>query len=403
MSLRRWMVGLMLGVCCMTPSSSIAQVGPFPAEPGGELEVYVMTMGQGDLVWERYGHNGLGVRDLRSGEDIVYNWGTFSFDEPDFLLRFLSGRNRYWVQPQDAARTVQLYKELDRSVWVQVLDLTPAQRLEVKRLVEFNSREENKYYQYDYFGDNCSTRVRDVIDQVLGGTLAQQFAVGSGLSFRDEARRLSDEDRLAFAGIDFALGVPSDREMTVYESMYVPMRMRDALRTATVPRAGGTGVTPLIREEVQLYQATRLPERERPRSQWLMFFTFGLIVAAAVWGALRATSRSVRRLVVTPWLVMVGVFGTILLLMWTVTEHRWMYRNVNLLLFNPLWFAVIPLVWGEQVPAWGRRLGQLLLLLLALAAVVGLAGRPQESGNFVLLAGPAHLVLLSHILRKRRA
>lgn len=393
------------GLCTLLATSltGAPAAGQSLREPGSELEIYVMTMGQGDLIYERYGHNGLGVRNLETGEDVIYNWGTFSFQEPDFLLRFLSGRNRYWVQPQDAAATVALYRQLNRSVWVQTLNLTPAQRLEVRQLVQDNAREENKYYRYDYFGDNCSTRIRDLLDRVLGGELARQFAGGSGLTFRDEARRLSDEDLLAFAGIDFALGTPSDREMSVYESMYVPMRLRDALRATTIPGANG-GTAPLVRQEVQLYEATRPPERELPRSQWPAFFITGLLVAAAFFVALRARTAFARRLLATPWLLLIGVFGTILLLMWTTTEHRWMYRNVNLLLFNPLWFAVLPMIWRSPISVgrWGRQLAVALLAMVCAAVVIGVIGRPQESGNFALFAAPAHLLLLSFILRSDR-
>jgi hypothetical protein len=384
----------------------IAAQEPVPqGEPGSELEVYVMTMGPGDLIWERYGHNGLGVRDLRTGDNLVYNWGTFSFNEPDFLLRFLSGRNHYWVQAEDASRSLSVYQQLNRSVWIQVLNLTPAQRLEVKRLVEDNVREENRYYQYDYFGDNCSTRVRDVIDRVLGGRLAEEFATGSGLTFRDEARRLSDPDHLAFAGIDFALGTPSDREMSVYESMYVPMRLRDALRTATLPTTGGATATPLVLHEVQLFQATRAPERDHPRSQWLMFLVAGALLGGVVWVALRSDRVGLRRFVATPWLVVTGLFGTVLIIMWTLTEHRWMYRNVNLLLFNPLWLAMIPVIWTAKPrwSTWGRHVGQALLVLLGVALILGVIGRPQQSGNFVLLAAPAHLAILAFVLRRRQA
>ena len=88
-------------------------------EPGADLEVYVMTMGQGDLLWERFGHNALGVRDPKTGTDIVYNWGTFSFQQPGFVARFLRGEMLYWMAPYDAAQTLVAYEQADRSVTVQ--------------------------------------------------------------------------------------------------------------------------------------------------------------------------------------------------------------------------------------------------------------------------------------------
>ena len=82
-----------------TTSLGIAQTADAAGPPGSELEVYLMTMGQGDMVWERYGHNAIGIRNRQTGEDVVYNWGLFSFDEPGFIGRFLRGEMMYLSLP----------------------------------------------------------------------------------------------------------------------------------------------------------------------------------------------------------------------------------------------------------------------------------------------------------------
>ena len=150
---RVWQWALLAVSLCLGVTANAQQ-----AEPGSELQVYIMTMGQGDLVWERFGHNALGIRDASTGTDIVYNWGTFSFEQEGFLPRFLRGEMLYWMAPYDAVQTVMAYEQMNRSVTVQELNLTPAQRLEIKRFVEWNQRDENKFYRYDYYLDNCSTR-----------------------------------------------------------------------------------------------------------------------------------------------------------------------------------------------------------------------------------------------------
>ena len=165
---------------------------PAPAQPGSELTVYLMTMGQGDQVWERYGHNAIGIRNSITGSDVVYNWGIFSFEEPGFIWNFLRGENMYWMAGMDAAASVAYYRSLNRTVEVQELNLSPPQRVELVNFIQWNAKEENKYYRYNYFLDNCSTRVRDALNRVLGGSIKMATdTLGTGTTFRFHALRRS--------------------------------------------------------------------------------------------------------------------------------------------------------------------------------------------------------------------
>jgi hypothetical protein len=150
-----------------------------------------MTMGPGPEVWERFGHNAIWIHDPVGGTDLAYNYGLFDFRQQGFLLRFAQGRMRYWMDGMDAERSAAAYMRRDRSLWVQELNLTGAQRAELQRFVEWNRQEQNKFYDYDYYGDNCSTRVRDALDRVLGGALKRQTeGLGTAFTFRDHTRRV---------------------------------------------------------------------------------------------------------------------------------------------------------------------------------------------------------------------
>ena len=138
--------------------------------PGSELTISIMTMGAGAEVWERFGHNAIVVEDRRLGSSVAYNYGMFSFRQENFLLRFLQGRMMYWMAGISTPKaSCPSTATLQRSVWQQELNLTPAQRLALRDFLEWNARKENRFYRYDYYRDNCSTRVRDAIDRVLGG------------------------------------------------------------------------------------------------------------------------------------------------------------------------------------------------------------------------------------------
>ncbi len=374
---------------------------PALPEPGSELEVYLMTMGPGDLIWERFGHNGLGIRDRSTGSDVVYNWGVFRFSEADFLPRFLRGEMRYSVEPYDAGPTLAAYQQVNRSVWIQDLNLTPAQRIKVRDYVEWNARVENKFYRYDYFGDNCSTRVRDVLDRALGGALTRQFTpVSSGNTFRDEARRLTDMDVL-YTGIDIGLGSPSDRMMNRFEALFIPMRLQEALREVQVMGPDGTP-RPIVTAERELFKATRAEDLPAAPNHQLRYLLIGALLAAVLWWSGRGTGGA--RFLSLTWAVVAGIFGLLLVGLWGFTRHVWAYENINLLFFNPLWFLLAAVVARRHVPGTaGQRLILLLGMLSVVGLVLGLVRTPQAAEQVALLAALPNLAVLLAMWQRRPA
>jgi len=117
--------------------------GSQPTEPGSDLTIYLVTMGNGTRIWERFGHNAIRIVDATNRTDSVYNWGTFDFAQPHFLRRFMTGNTLYWMQGDDMPRTLEVYQYTNRSVWAQELDLTPAERLAVRDFIVWNARPEH--------------------------------------------------------------------------------------------------------------------------------------------------------------------------------------------------------------------------------------------------------------------
>ncbi|HSA55433.1 MAG TPA: DUF4105 domain-containing protein [Gemmatimonadaceae bacterium] len=371
--------------------------------PGNELSVYLLTMGQGDLVWERFGHNAIGIRDRVAGTDVVYNWGIFSFSQPGFVGRFLRGDMLYWMAPGDAAQTIAEYVALDRSVVIQELNLSPAQRIALRDFVVWNAREENRYYRYDYFLDNCSTRVRDALDRVLGGAIrgaTQQQETGT--SFRWHALRLMAEDVLTSVGIDIGLGRPSDRPISAWEEMFIPMRLRDHIRSVQVPDERGR-LVPLVTSERVVFEARRAPERARPPNRLPALFGLGLLLAAGLWWLWRrgqaghAAARRTAFSAAVVWSTLVGVLGLVLVLLRVATAHQAAYDNSNAFLYNPLWLVLPVLALTAVIsPRAGRLSGALartLQVLSGLGVVLLLVPAfRQDSLAVMLLALPLNLV-----------
>jgi hypothetical protein len=387
-----------------------AQARTAPVEPGSTLRISVLTFGQGDAVFERFGHNALRVQDAATGEDLAYNWGMFSFDDPQFLQRFLSGDTRYWVEAFPTQWLVDIYAQQDRETVEQVLTLTPEQRLQVAAAVRTNVLEENRFYRYDYFLDNCSTRLRDVLDAVLGGSLKARFTtLRTERTFRSESVRLTAPDALAQAGIDVALGPRADQPLTAWESMFIPMRLRDHLREVTVPVLEG-GTRPLVQEEILLHRATRAPELAERRG--LALGALGpvlgawMLLLAPVAVAGRRRTRIPAALMAALWYSVTGVLGVALLGMWLGSAHVFWYGNANLLLISPLGLLAAVPVTRAILRARPDRLSQVGVTAVAGLAALALVLSPlleQRLAGPILLFLPAHLGLVVTYWRHTRA
>ncbi|HXI59064.1 MAG TPA: DUF4105 domain-containing protein, partial [Polyangia bacterium] len=168
-----------------------AGAGQAQAQPGDELSVYVMTMGPGDHPFFKFGHNAIWIQDRTTKLSKVYNFGTFRFDSPRLIPDFIKGRLTYWLSVSSLDRTLATYQHENRSVEAQELELEPAEKAALAERLEVNARPEKRNYKYDYFLDNCSTRVRDAIDVVTGGRLRASAQGPARLTLREQALRLT--------------------------------------------------------------------------------------------------------------------------------------------------------------------------------------------------------------------
>src|SRR5688500_9643595 len=288
---------LLLGALALTAAASTpttARAQAVAREPGSELIVYHVIMGPGDAVWEKFGHNALWLRDTVAGTDIAYNWGVFDFTADDFIPRFLKGSMRYWVEAYPTRPMLDAYVQANRSIWAQELALTPAEKHALREFVQWNVLEENKYYTYDYYRDNCSTRVRDALDRVLGGRLrAASDTVPTGTTYRWHTRRLTRELPLIHAGIDIMLGQPTDRPISQWEEMFLPGHVQEYLRNFAVLEEDGS-LRKLVVDERQIFQANRAAEPVEPPRSLPVFLAVGLGIAALIALTARRAARGGR-------------------------------------------------------------------------------------------------------------
>ena len=350
------------------PATAAAQTAP---------RVYVLTLGPGDHPFFKFGHNAIWVEST-PGAGEVYNFGTFAFDSPDLIPKFVLGRFYYWLSVGGIAETLWAYTSSNRTVEAQELNLTDEQAIDLKRRLESNARPENREYLYDYFSDNCSTRVRDAIDVAVGGALKSTLQNAPALqTYRQQALRLTEGVWWEYTLLYFALSGRTDFTANRWQETFVPQAFQRALREVQVNRNGVQ--VPLVKSERVVFGAPgRAPPAEVPPPRTSWFLAAGLLCAALLYTCARlAVNVKAFRVLLGAGLmvggVVVGFCGAFLLFVWLATNHTSSQGNENILQ-APLWllaFAVVG-VGVMRGKARAYRHAHLLLKWAMYASLLGL-------------------------------
>lgn len=194
--------------------------------------VELVTMGVGSLAWERHGHIALCVEYANSRENACYNYGIGDFHHPlGMAWGFFRGNGSFWVGKMNPREMLGIYQFADRTIWVQKLPLTQAQKKQVIDKLEYDILEEHKHYAYDHFWDNCTTRVRDILDDATDHALKKMVLTTDDRTYRDLAREGFFGMPLFLIITDLAMGRATDHVPTYWERMFLP----DYLREAAIP------------------------------------------------------------------------------------------------------------------------------------------------------------------------
>jgi hypothetical protein len=394
--LRRALAALAL-LCAATAAAQPAHWTP--SQPGEALEVSLLTVGPGDIYWQRFGHNAIRVRDRETGREVLYNYGIFDFAEENFFGRFIRGAMDYQIAARLPDDDIAQYRAEGRRVSEQALNLAPAQRLELARFLAWNARPENRKYRYDYFSANCSTKVRDALDAALGGALRTATDGRSrGYTLRMHARRLTSPDLPVYLGVHAGLGPMTDQPIDFWDEMFVPMELERHVRDVRVRDDSGAEV-PLVASETTLLP-DRIGERAAPPDWFWRFLAAGLLLATLLgWlGRGDGTRRRAFGLLAGCLWLLAGLGGLLLAFLWFGTAHESAWRNANLALFNPLCLALLPAAWRAlrgRAPQGAASAGiaavVAMLGLLAWLSLV-LPGPRQDLLDWVGFWLPIHVV-----------
>jgi len=344
------------------------------ANPG--MEAWLITYGPGEISWERFGHNAIWIRDKDLGLDHVFNFGFFDFNQKSFYTRFLQGKLWYFSAAELAEREFSRYINENRSIRAQKLNLSAEQSLRLAEYLLHEIQPENRDYLYDYYTNNCSTRIRDALDLALGGVLATRFdSVTAEQSWRDHTRRLTIGDYWTYLGLEIGLGSKVDQLISQWDEFFIPAELAEAVAELSVPGAGSE--QPFVLEDIMIFESSLEPAPVRPASWWPRYLLLSAVVLACAWLTLVVPALTPIRLV-RAWLVLAGGAGSALVFFWFFTDHEAARLNLNLLVLNPLWWFFA--AWRQHKAAG------ILLLLLSFMAVIMLILPPGQYNLDVLAA-----------------
>jgi hypothetical protein len=305
-------------------------------------ELSLITCSPGSELYSIFGHSAIRVYDSTTNADLIFNYGVFDFSTPNFYWKFIKGKLQYQLAIQHTGRFVQSYKREGRLVKEERFLLTEQEKSKMIRFLQRNYRPENRYYLYDFFYNNCSTKIWDVVKSQVSGELNFDTSIYQPQSFRDLMYPYLETVPWARLGIDILLGAPADKIATFPRQMYLPDYLSRNI-SHTLRNKPLNGEKKILEEERVI--AERDPSKSsfnKPflgpvASGWIFFTVIVLLTFLA--------SRNFKKGIDLAFYTILGLLGIVLIFMWIGTNHQQMDWNLNLLWANPIgllfvWFVL---------------------------------------------------------------
>jgi len=313
------------------------------------LTVKLAVIGPGDELYYWWGHIALVIEDSNKGESYFYDYGIFDFNQENFFYNFAVGRLLYYCGVSSAEIIYNIYRKTNRDIIIYTLDLPPETKIKVRDFAGNNVLPENRDYFYHHFKDNCSTRIRDIIDMAVNGQFMEKYKnEESRFTLREHVRRHTWFSPLADWALSFLMGQVIDTKITVWEDMFLPSEA--GIRAEEFYYTDENGETrKLVSSKEILYTSKNRPAvLDKPRVQWPYELIFGLALSLifAFFFYLQAKNIRAGKILAGISMSAVGLFfgimGTLLYFMALFTDHDYIYQNFNMLFCTPLFLVTVP-------------------------------------------------------------
>ena len=302
---------------------------PVKGKPGEILSpstrISILTCGPGKPLYAAFGHTALYVNDPENGIDQVFNFGTFDVNTPNFYMKFLTGRLKYALSVSDFETFISEYRAENRWVYEQDLLISPVEKQALYDSLVLLMQPENRYYIYDFFKKNCSTRAIDIVLAFSAGeATVDSLKKPTGTTFRQALGTYIAGREWLQLGINMMLGPYADQKMSKLQSTYLPENLMHVV-----------GLTPIAgAPETIIASGYQPPERKNPDLPTIIFWVFALmLVFEALWAK---SSMAVTNRIDGVLFSIAGILGLFFIFLWIWSDHLSLHLNLNLFWANPL-------------------------------------------------------------------
>ncbi|TBN03705.1 DUF4105 domain-containing protein [Hyunsoonleella flava] len=333
-------------------------------------EISVLTIGPGKSLNDAFGHSGFRIQDSAKGLDLVFNYGVYDFEAPNFILKFAQGKLNYLIGLNRFDDFYRVYTNENRGIKQQTLNLSQAEKQKLFDYLLDNYKPENRRYLYDFLFDNCATKIKDVTNITCNNSI--KFNIPNSyeeVTFRTLIQENLNRNSWGSLGIDLALGAVIDRKATPEQHMFLPKNIHAFFEKATK----GIKQEPLVKKSSVLFTAYKQDSNSNfILSPLFVFGILGLIIIFITYKDKKNQQRT--KLLDILIVVFTGLAGIIILLLWFATDHQTTQNNYNLLWANPLNLIVLFQVFKNKMSNWFNKYSKFLLILLCLMAFHWITG-----------------------------
>jgi drug/metabolite transporter superfamily protein YnfA len=306
----------------------------FAQYPTDSARVYLITASPGRQTYAAFGHSALRVVDPSKGYDYAYNWGTFDFDTENFYFKFGTGKLMYFLAINNFYNFVEYYHMVGQAIYLQEILLTNKEKSTLINNIEINYREENRSYRYDFFRDNCATRIRDIIVKSVDGKVVFD---SSYVEKRESISHLFGvylkNEPWNYFGLNLIMGKSTDSIASLTDYMYLPGHLQNMFASAKIADTNGT--RNLTRTPVELFPSTI--EVHKPKVLFtpvaICVFFFLVIAGLTVWEYRR---KKYFKAVDVSLFLITGLLGLLITWLWGWSLHIYVHNNLHIIWASPL-------------------------------------------------------------------
>ena len=299
-------------------------------------KISILTCDPGNEIYSLFGHSALRIKDTKNQIDMVVNWGLFEFSENQFEFGydFAKGRLNYFMGLQSMTNFIYEYARSNRGVREQVLNLDEQEKLNLLSIISENYKPENRNYRYEFFYDNCSSRIRDLLVEVFKKKINfHKSTLADKNTFREIIHQYLKYNPWLELGIDLVLGKKIDVLVSNNNLMFLPEKVESILDKSQVENESE-------KKNIILTKSTIVNSNKQERtSENIVKYSWGIFFITLILLYLKQSH------LIRVWSIMnlsvLGILGILLIFMWWGTDHQATKMNFNLLWASPLHFILI--------------------------------------------------------------